>query len=405
LVTADGKALALAQDDASGRHLATYGVEANYILSLSQSSADLLNPLYTKIGIRKAWPEKAKDANVMLFLLAGQQDVKTYMGTLDDYIATFPQEAEGYLRRATQEAMNRKQLFPQNPQEGLDKAKDDLKNGIKYSADKSDAYYRQGQLILNVALSDSSLTDADWQLKAALEAVQQGIHVSDKPIYHLLEGNIYTAMADYQQAYNAYMKVNASSKDASPESYFLAAQALEQVPGAQVTSMIALLDSAVVKSGNPTPPSAATFVLERINLETKMSMNKEAAADYDLYYKLVDGQVNDRFYYFREQARSLSGDLDGALADIRQAIQLNSKSADYYAEEASLYVRSKDYASALIDVELALAIEPDFAACYRIRGVCYQRQGKQAEACEALSKAKALGDPLASRLLKQNNCK
>lgn len=37
-------------------------------------------------------------------------------------------------------------------------------------------------------------------------------------------------------------------------------------------------------------------------------------------------------------------------------------------------------------------------------GICYVRLEKKAEACEALNKAKELGDPLAERLIKEH-CK
>ena len=59
---------------------------------------------------------------------------------------------------------------------------------------------------------------------------------------------------------------------------------------------------------------------------------------------------------------------------------------------------------ALKSIEKAIAIAPDFGACYRLRGVCYVRLEKKAEACEAFNKAKELGDPLAEKLIKEH-CK
>ena len=52
----------------------------------------------------------------------------------------------------------------------------------------------------------------------------------------------------------------------------------------------------------------------------------------------------------------------------------------------------------------ALRLAPDFASCYRLRGICYVRQGKKAEACEAFNKAKELGDPVVDKLIKEH-CK
>ena len=105
-----------------------------------------------------------------------------------------------------------------------------------------------------------------------------------------------------------------------------------------------------------------------------------------------------------EQAKFRAGDLEGALKDIQAAIQGSPSTPDYYAEEASIYVRQQKYEEALKSIERAIAIAPGFGACYRLRGVCYVRLEKKTEACEAFNKAKELGDPLAGKLIKEH-CK
>ena len=130
---------------------------------------------------------------------------------------------------------------------------------------------------------------------------------------------------------------------------------------------------------------------------------KEAVADYDLYYQICNGKVDDNFYYYREQAKFRMDDLDGALLDIRQAMNLAPGNAMYPAEEASIYIRQKKYEEALRSIDKALAIAPEFAACYRLRGVCLQRSGKAEEARAALLKAKELGDPAAEKLLNDSS--
>jgi Flp pilus assembly protein TadD len=405
LVTSDGKVFAVSQDDASGRLNASFGVSVGYIMSLSYSSLDALNATYTKIKMRKAWPSDVQDAEVLLFLLASSEDNKTYFATVENFVAAFPDNSEGYMRRATLEAKGRAQLFatPDEQRQALVKAKDDIKSAIKYAADKSDIYYRYSQLIMDVATADSTLNDNDWSLNAALSAVREAIQLSDKPTYSLLEGNILFNMGEYDKAYAAYMKINAGT-GATASSYYLAAMALQNVHGASIGDMIALIDSAVVKVGITDNQTAAAYILERAELKMKLAMYKEAAADYDLIYSKLTAQVNDNFFFSREQARSLAGDIDGALADIRTAIRMNADVADYYAEEAGLLVRKTDYDGALASVEKALAIAPDFAACFRIRGVCYQRLSKTAEACQAFTRAQELGDQIAPRLL-QTYCK
>jgi tetratricopeptide (TPR) repeat protein len=197
------------------------------------------------------------------------------------------------------------------------------------------------------------------------------------------------------------MKVN-ESPSASADSYYLAAKSLENIPGAQISDIIVLLDSAIVKMGNPLPRDAAPYVLERVEYKMQLALYPKAIEDYNLYYSLVDGKVNDSFYFYREQAKSRVGDNEGALQDIREAIALNSQNPDYYAEKAAIHVRMQNYDEALADVQEALDLAPDFAACYRIRGICLVRREKKAEACEAFDKARELGDPLVARLIREH---
>ena len=52
--------------------------------------------------------------------------------------------------------------------------------------------------------------------------------------------------------------------------------------------------------------------MERVDLRLKLMQYKEAVDDYDLYYNLLKGQVGDRFFYYREQAKFRMNDFPGA---------------------------------------------------------------------------------------------
>lgn len=118
------------------------------------------------------------------------------------------------------------------------------------------------------------------------------------------------------------MKVNDSDM-ASSTSWYWAAKAKANIRGANFGDIIALLDSAIAKCGNPPTNEAAPYILERVDLRLKLMQYKEAVDDYDLYYDLLKGQVGDRFFYYREQAKFRMNDFPGALADIQSAIRLN----------------------------------------------------------------------------------
>lgn len=405
ILNAEGEVFGLAQADASGKKDISYAVSASYVNNLAITSTDFLNSVYNSIAIKKAWPADMEQAQVALFLKSSTQDAKTYLETLNDFIATFPNSADGYLNRASHYAGRRAELAstPAEQEKFLKLALDDIGTASKYSDKKGDVYYNQAKLIYSVAVTDTTLTDPAWTVQSAMETIQKAIGEEDLPVYHQLAGDIHFFQKEYDQAYNEYMIVN-NSDLASPTSYYWAAKAKENTPGFNIGDVIALLDGAVEKCGLPLTSEAGQYILERIDWKLRLSQYAEAIEDYNLYYKAMNGSVGSDFYFYREQAKFRAGDMDGALADIKEAVRLSPDIPDYRAEEASVYVRLKNYTEALTCIDAALKVAPDFAACYRLKGICYVRMEKKAEACEALNKAKELGDPLAERLIKEH-CK
>jgi tetratricopeptide (TPR) repeat protein len=282
----------------------------------------------------------------------------------------------------------------------LDLALADLNAASRFTSKKGDVFFNQSKLIFDVATSDTTLTDKNWSVGGALAAVMQAIDEEDLPVDRQLEGDIYFYMEAFPSAYGSYMKVNESDL-ASSSSFYLAAKALENISGTQISDIIALLDSTIIRMGTPMPQAAAPYILERVEHKMQLFQFKEAIDDYNLYYSLVNGQVNDSFYYYREQAKSKAGDNEGALLDIQEAIKLNGTSPEYAAEEAAIYVRLQKYNEALVSIQKAIDLAPGFGACYRIQGVCYIRLNNKADACEAFDKAKGYGDPLVDRLIKE----
>ena len=405
ILNAEGEVFGLAQADASGKKDVSYAVSASYVNNLAVSSTDFLNSVYNNIGIKKAWPADVEQAQVVLFLKGSTQDAKTYLETLNDFIATFPNSADGYLNRANHYAGRRAELAatPGEQANYLKLALDDIETASKYSDKKGDVYYNKAKLIYGVSAGDTTLTDPAWSVQAAQQTIQKAIEEDDAPVYHQLAGDIHFYLKEFDQAYNEYMVVN-NSDLASPNSFYWAAKAKENTSGFNIGDVIALLDGAVDKCGLPLTSEAGQYILERIDWKLRLSQYAEAIADYDLYYKAMKGDVGSSFYFYREQAKFRAGDMEGALADIKEAVRLSPDVPDYRAEEASVYVRMKNYTDALASIEETLKVAPDFAACYRLKGICYVRMEKKAEACEALNKAKELGDPLAERLIKEH-CK
>ncbi|MCC8154241.1 MAG: serine protease [Tannerellaceae bacterium] len=399
LVNASGEVFGLAQEDASGKNKVSYAVSAAYTNSLQHSSVDAFNAVYRNIGIRKSWSDNVEDASVALFLLGGQQSAPDFLESVNDFISNFPNAADGYQNRANLYLFKRAELTDNitEQQRYLDLAKQDIEKVISISPNKDQEYYEQAKLIYSAAIEE--IDSPDWTLDKALEAVQKAIAINEQPLYRQLEGDIYMYKGEYENAYTSYMAVN-NSELATANSYFWASKALENVTGANIGEMLELLNKAVELSG--TGPEAGPYILERIDKRLMLSQFDEAVEDYDTYYFVMNGKVNDTFYYLRHQAKFRKGDLEGALADIKEAIKIDPEVPDYYAEEASVYTRLQDYEQALSSVQKALDMASDFAACYRIQGVCYLRMEKKNEACESFAKAKELGDPLADKLIRDN---
>lgn len=400
LLTAEGEVFAAAQADASGKDN-TYGISVPYIQQLKVGSMDLFNKTYSSIGIRKAWPATPEDAQIALLLYASNQDAAAYLETLNDFIKTFPNYSEGYMSRASHYVYQRQKLATNEAEQKqlLNLAKADMESAMKYNQNVADAYFNQAKLIYNVAITDSTIRSEEWSVEAAAEKLQQALANDDLPVYHQLAGDIAFYQGDFEKAYQSYMFVNQTSA-ASSESYYSAAKAQQQLPGTNLLEVIAMLDSAVRKSTSPT--EAVAYLQESIDFKTQYGQYEGVIRDYDLYYALLGGNVTDAFYYYREQAKFRTGDMEGALKDIASAIEIDPANVIYRAEEGSVYLRLKEYSKAQQSIEKAIELDPEFASSHRLLGVCLLRLEKKDDACKAFTKAKELGDPVVEKLIKEN---
>ena len=398
VLNAEGQVFGLAQEDASGKNECSYAVSAIYANSLQITSTDAFNSVYNAIGIRKAWPADREQARVATYIIENTQDAKTFLETLNDFVATFPDWSESYVRRGSYYAQHRKELG-KDVDECLRRATEDLDRAIELAERKSEAMYAKAQLVYQIAMTDSTIQNPQWNANWAQVLLTETLKEEDLPIYHQLQADMYLAKGDYESAYKEYMIVNGSDA-ANGNSWYMASKMKASMPSVNMGEIIALLDSAVACCGDPVREEAAPYILDRINWRLRLRQYPEAVADYDLYYKVVGGRVDDNFYYYREQAKFRMDDFEGALADIRQAISLAPEQRIYPAEEASIYIRLEKYPEAMQSIEKALALAPEFAACYRLRGICYQRTNQPEKAQADFLKAKELGDPAAERLLK-----
>lgn len=394
VTTAEGQVFGLAQKS-SGQDTATtcYAAGAAFAMSQTVSALSLGDANLQEIGIRKGLPQKEEDALVFLFMASSQLPSEEYALLLDDFIRQYPNSVDGYVRRAGNYVYNAKD------DAAFDKAEADLERALKVTNKKDDVYYNIAKLIYNYQLTKPEKTYKDWTYDKALENIRKAVAIEPLPVYTQLEGDILFAKQDYPGALAAYEKVNRSNL-ASAATYFSAAKAKE-LTQADPKEVLVLLDSCI-SFCKPMTAELAPYLLERAQMRMNAGQYRPAMMDYDTYFDAVNGNVNDVFYYYREQAAFKAKQFQRALDDIAKAIELNPKDLTYRAEQAVINLRVGRYAEAEKILKEALAIDPKYAEGYRLLGIV-QIQLKQKEAaCASFAKAKELGDPNVEELIKKH---
>lgn len=394
ITNADGHVIGLIQKSASQEENSTYAISAPFAMSLSLNALSVNDAALRNIGIKKSLPEKEDQALVYLYMSSATLQPEEYLELVNDFIIRFPENADGYLRRATLHV----EQFKDEKHFVL--ADEDLKHALKVASKKDDVYFNTARLIYNNQLNKPGFQYKDWGYAKALEEIQKALAIDSLPLYIQQEGDIHFAMQNYAKAFDSYQKVNQSNL-ASANTFYSAAKTKELMGGVP-DDVIALLDSAIAQFTVPLSENASPYIFERAQMKALNNQHREAIDDYNLYYGAVKGNVNDLFYYYRGQSSYQAKMFKQALEDIEKALELNPKDATYLAEQGAIYLRIARYDKAIKSLEEAIAIDPEFASCYRLIGFCQLQLGNKTEACKNFSKAKELGDEVVKSLIEQH---
>lgn len=393
VMNAEGQVFGIAQKSSGIDTVTTcYAAGAAFAMAQKISALSLGDAALKKIGIRKGLPETEDQALVYLFMASSSLSGDDYEKLLDDFIRQFPANADGYLRRANYYAAKGK-----DDQTWYDKAVADFNQALKVAQKKDDVYYNIGKLMYAYQLSKPEKTYKDWTYDTALQNVRQAIAIDPLPIYIQMEGDILFAQQDYAGALAAYEKVNASNI-ASPATFFSAAKTKELAKG-DPKEVVALMDSCIARCPQPITADFAPYLLERAQMNMNADQPRNAMLDYDAYHTAVKGEVNDVFYYYREQAALKARQFQRALDDIVKAIEMNPTDLTYQAEHAVVNLRVGRYEEAIQILNNILKADPKYAEAYRLLGLCQIQLKKTDEACGNFKKAKELGDPNVDELI------
>ena len=307
----------------------------------------------------------------------------------------YPSNSEGYTRRAIAS------MVDLNDAAAYSRAAADFEQALKVADKKSDVYYTIAKQIYSYQLEKPENTFNGWTYDKALEYNNNALAIEALPIYMQLNGDIYFAKNEYDKALEWYNKVNETNL-ASPGSFYNAAKTKELM-GADANEVIALLDSCIALAQPMTADNAA-YLLERAQMKIETQQYRQALMDYDAYFDAVNGQVNDVFYYYREQAAFHGRQYQRALDDINKAIELNKNEIAYYVELAVINLRVGRIDEAISELDKVFKMDPSYSEAYRLLGICQIQQKKMAEACASFQKAKELGDTNVDELI-EKHCK
>lgn len=391
IANSEGEVVALAQKSVGSDTTTSYGLDGSFGNSLSINVLSMNDTNLKSIGIKKDLPDKADQALVYLYMSSSMLTADGYTELLNDYINKFPESADGYLKRAVN--------YVSTDKDGsnIELAEKDLQTAQKYATNKDDVLYNGAKLIYAYAQTQHDKPYSGWTNDRALKDIKEAYAINPLPTYTQLEGDIYFAMKNYNEALTDYQKIN-QSNISSPASYYATALTMQMLKRDN-NEVIAMMDSCISRCPAPYTADTAPYLLARAQVYMDSKMYRQALKDYNSYYDSRSGDVNDVFYYYREQAALQAHQFQISLDDIQAAIDKNPDELLYRVEQAAINLRVGRTDTAITQLKKVIGMNAKYAEAYRILGLCYIQQKNNTEACTNFNKAKELGDPNAQTMI------
>lgn len=387
-VNEQGQVLGLLQLTNSGNEV--HAPSANWAMN-TRSVMFGNTALLSQIGIPLEMP--AGDENLVMnrimLMNAGGGDNLKLAAAIADFIRLYPQQPDGYQRRAQMEADAAEYAA----------ADRDMEKAISLYENKDEGYYAYGQLIYQSLLLRPQLNYAPWTFDAAISQARQANTINPQPVYQHLEAQIKFAQGNYQEAYDMFITLTHTTLR-SPDLFYEASQAL-QLTAPNDTSYIALIDSAINACDTINHINPAPFILARAQAWEQAGQYRRAITDYNIYAYIMRPTLTAPFFYMREQCEVKGKLWQQALIDISTAIELDKQEGLYYAEKANLLLRVNQPSEAADIARQGIAIAPDYPDNYLILGLALIHQGQKDEGLSHLRQAQQLGSQQAQPLIEK----
>lgn len=394
LMNAEGQVIGMIQKNNDSQSQESYAIGIRYLTNLSINALSVNDLALNSIGIKKGLPEDESQALVYLYMASGVYEGGQYLDLLNDFITRYPNNTEGYLRRATY-------YINLGDDAHCALAEEDLKKTLNVAEKKDEAHYNISKLIYSYQLNiGDKPTYGGWTFDYALNEINEALNIAPEPIYYQLQGDIYFAMQKFAEAYTAYEQVN-KSKLASAATFYSAAKAKELTEGADKKEVVALMDSAVAFYPKPYGKDAAPYLYERARIKSEMEDYRGAVTDYNDFYDAMLGQTSAEFHLIRAQAEMNCRMYQQAIDDINKAVELDPDNVTYWIEKGGIHLRVNQIGEAIQALTRAVEIDPENAPAYRMLGYAQIQNKEKDQGIANLQKAKDLGDEVADGLLQK----
>ncbi len=405
LMNASGQLVGFVQKNVDKADSTSCAIDARFIKDLKISSTAALNSDLSGINIPKALPAGEKDALTYLYMLP-TTDSLTVVTALGDFIAAYPENAEGYVKRGIFLASRRNHVACEEDfKVALEKA-DNASSTMR----ADEVYNELSKIVYQQSLNAAQPPHEGWTLERAAEEAAKAYAVRPAGNYLLQQGRCLYAGKKYAEAHDKFLQLATRSSGtqesewsatAQAEAWFYAARALE-MSGGDSLKVIALLDSCLAKCPKPYDRMTAQYFLERAQRLQRAEQYRRAVLDYYEYENIIGpSRLNATFYHLRSQLATEARMYQQALDDIRMAVKRQPEELLYQIEEAHILLRAGLYDDAILACDKIIKAHPDAADAYKIKGIAYGQQGKKPQARTALNKAKSLGDENAAVYLEK----
>ena len=394
IMNAAGQVVGMIQKNNDSESKESFAIGIRYLTDLTINALSVNDLALNSIGIKKGLPEDESQALVYLYMASGVYAPNQYFDLLNDFISQYPNNMEGYLRRATY-------YINIGDDTHYALAVEDLKKMLDVAEKKDEAHYNIAKLIYSYQLNIGDKKPyASWTFDYALNEINEALAITQEPIYYQLQGDIYFAMQKFTEAYTAYDKVN-KSKLASAATFYSAAKAKELIEGTDKKEVIALMDSAIAFYPKPYGKDAAPYLYERARIKSYMEDYRGAVTDYNDFYDAMLGQTSAEFHLIRSQAELNCRMYQQAINDINKAVELDPNNVTYWVEKGGIHIRVNQAAEAIQALTRAIKMDPENAPAYRMLGYAQIQNKEKDKGLANLQKAKDLGDEVADGLLQK----